>query len=144
MPDKTDSKTKEPAQFVWFETYAKALEAIPDEEREKRAEFALAIAEYGSWGIEPSMNDWPLKPAFEAIRENLDRSVRNYKNGKKGGRPKSGGSASSKRLKKPAEEAAATRSPETSPSESQKGVLEPSEAEDAVVWDETDLLEWHE
>lgn len=85
----TNTDTKLPIPFVFFESYTRALMRIPEEAREQRAELALAIVEYGALGIEPDFGtNWPLASAFDLARPNLDSSVKNYLNGKKGGRPR--------------------------------------------------------
>lgn len=76
-----------PTQFPFFPTYSNALARIPEES--DRAKLALAIVEYGAWGIEPRFGDrWELAAVFEGVRINLDNSAKAYANGKKGGRPK--------------------------------------------------------
>lgn len=92
---------KEVNNFVWFESYTKAIEKIDDVVA--RSMLSLAIVEYGSLGKEPKFIDTKktqscfLEAIFEALRPNIDESVKRYTNGKKGassgkkgGRPKKG------------------------------------------------------
>ena len=75
------------ARFKWFESFSEALAAIPD--RSARAEFALKIVEYGSFGIEPNFGEeWWYECAFAPIRKVLDISVARNIAADKGGRPK--------------------------------------------------------
>lgn len=92
-------------QFTWFPTYTKAIEKLPDEA--SRAYMCMAIMEYASLGKEPNFEDarklrarveqFVFESVFEAIRINIDNSVKHYTNGmkgksggSKGGRPKNG------------------------------------------------------
>lgn len=67
---------------MWFESYTRALLSI--EEPELQLEFALAVAEFGTYGKEPEFKNWALKSIFEGIRPNIESSRRNSKNGKAG------------------------------------------------------------
>ncbi len=70
--------------FTWLDKFSAVAAAIPD--RATRAEFCLAVTEYGSNGIEPEFTDWALKAVFEAVREDIDFLNASRENGKKGGR----------------------------------------------------------
>lgn len=84
-----NNNIQEPAQFVWFASFTQALDKLPN--ASDRALMALAIYEYGALGKEPNFFDTKQCPAFvfaslfEALRPNIDTSVKNYTNGKKGG-----------------------------------------------------------
>lgn len=69
----------EPKSFAWHESYSRALELVPSE---LKAEFALGIINYGAYGNEPFF-DYPLNVLFEAIRPNIDSSVKNRLRAKK-------------------------------------------------------------
>lgn len=95
------TEEKEARQFVWFASFTNAIEQLPN--KTDKALMALAIYQYGALGIEPTFiatktcPEFVFRSIFEATRINIDNSVKNYENGKKGkeagskgGRPRKG------------------------------------------------------
>ena len=77
-------KSTEQRAFTWFPKLTRVLQALP---AENVAEFAMAIAEYGTDGTAPSFSSPILSAVFEGVREDIDNSTAaRYRN--KGGRPK--------------------------------------------------------
>lgn len=99
--------------FTWYTSYTKALE---DMNPHDAYILFMAIVKYGTYGVEPifykdlprekeeklyaSMPKIAFRAIFEAMRVNLDNSVKSYKNGyrgadggSKGGRPRKGETA---------------------------------------------------
>ena len=77
-------KSAEQRAFTWFPKLTRVLQALP---AENVAEFAMAIAEYGTNGADPSFSSPILAAVFEGVREDIDNSTAaRYRN--KGGRPK--------------------------------------------------------
>ena len=70
--------------FTWFPKLTRVLKALP---AENVAEFALAVAAYGTDGEEPSFSSPILAAVFEGVRDDVDNSV-NARTKNKGGRPK--------------------------------------------------------
>lgn len=70
--------------FTWFPKLTRVMQALP---AENVAEFALAVTDYGTNGVEPSFSSPILAAVFEGVREDIDNSLNaRYRN--KGGRPK--------------------------------------------------------
>lgn len=70
--------------FTWFPKITRVMQTLPTD---NVAEFAMAVAEYGTNGTEPSFSSPILAAVFEGIREDVDNSVNaRYRN--KGGRPR--------------------------------------------------------
>ncbi len=69
--------------FTWFPKLTRTVERVPEEQR---GLLLWALALYGTDGIEPEL-EYPLDMAFEALRDDIDNSVRNRSNNK-GGRPR--------------------------------------------------------
>lgn len=70
--------------FTWFPKITRVMQTLPTE---NVAEFAMAVAEYGTNGTEPSFSSPILAAVFEGIREDVDNSV-NARHRNKGGRPR--------------------------------------------------------
>lgn len=70
----------EPRSFAWHESYTRILDSL--ETHEEKARFALAIIEYGAYGNEPFL-EAPLNVVFEAVRPNIDQSVKVRERAKK-------------------------------------------------------------
>ena len=88
--------------FTWFPKLTRVMQALPPE---NVAEFAMAIAEYGTNGASPSFSSPLLTAVFEGVREDIDNSV-NARHRNKGGRPRksaseNGGSAVSEAQETP-------------------------------------------
>lgn len=94
--------------FTWFPKLTRVLSDVPD--GEGRAALALALIEYGTYGAEPDLQ-WPLSALFEAVRDDIDNSVK-ARNDNKGGRPRKGNGRKSEK-KEPESEEAETRVSET-------------------------------
>jgi hypothetical protein len=76
------------SQFVWFETFTRAIEQLPN--TTDKALMCLAIYQYGALGVEPTFMDtktcpeFVFKAIFEATRANIDNSRKSYTQGKTG------------------------------------------------------------
>ena len=70
--------------FTWFPKLTRVLETLPPE---NVAEFAMAVAEYGTNEEEPVFSSPLLAAVFEGVREDIDNSI-NARQKNKGGRPK--------------------------------------------------------
>lgn len=70
------------AKFTWFPKLTSTVARVPEEHR---GMFLWALAQYGTYGIEPELA-WPLDAIFESLREDIDNSKRSIANGKRGGR----------------------------------------------------------
>ena len=70
--------------FTWFPKITRVMQTLPTD---NVAEFAMAVAEYGTNGTEPSFSSPVLAAVFEGIREDIDNSV-NARHRNKGGRPR--------------------------------------------------------
>lgn len=68
--------------FTWFPKLTRTVERVPEEQR---GTLLWALALYGTDGVEPEL-EYPLDMAFEALRDDIDNSVRNRSNNR-GGRP---------------------------------------------------------
>lgn len=69
--------------FSWFPKLTKVMASLPPEHV---AEFAIAVANYGTNGVEPSFENPLMAAVFEGVRGDIDNSLTNkYRN--KGGRP---------------------------------------------------------
>lgn len=69
--------------FTWFPKLTRTVERVPEEQR---GLLLWALALYGTDGVEPEL-EYPLDMAFEALRDDIDNSVRNRSNNR-GGRPR--------------------------------------------------------
>ena len=78
-------KKIERKSFIFFRSYADALEELPDE---SYVRIMKAISHFALDGEEPKLEGLE-KSFFLAIKPVLLNSVKKYENGKKGGRPKS-------------------------------------------------------
>ena len=72
--------------FTCFDHFAEVIHKCPT--KEMQSELALAIIDYGIYGIEPEL-DWQLDGMFCAMKVSIDNSV-TARSKNKGGRPKSG------------------------------------------------------
>ena len=72
----------EEAQFKWLPKFTAACAKAPEEQRGK---LLWALAQYGTYGIEPDL-EWPLDAIFASVREDIDYSKRCISAGKTGGR----------------------------------------------------------
>lgn len=72
----------EEAQFKWLPKFTAACAKAPEEQRGK---LLWALAQYGTYGIEPEL-EWPLDAIFASVREDIDYSKRCIAAGKTGGR----------------------------------------------------------
>lgn len=70
------------AKFTWFPKLTSTVAKVPGEHR---GMFLWALAQYGTYGIEPDLA-WPLDAIFESLREDIDNSKRSIENGRRGGR----------------------------------------------------------
>lgn len=69
--------------FTWFPKLTRVMASLPDE---LAAAFAIAVANYGTYGIEPSFDNPIMEAVFEGVREDVDNSANN-RSRNKGGRP---------------------------------------------------------
>ncbi len=69
--------------FTWFPKLTRTVERVPEGQR---GVLLWALALYGTDGVEPEL-EYPLDMAFEALRDDIDNSLRN-RLGNKGGRPR--------------------------------------------------------
>lgn len=69
--------------FTWFPKLTRVMRSLPPE---LAAEFAVAVANYGTHGIEPSFENPIMEAVFEGVREDIDNSANN-RSKNKGGRP---------------------------------------------------------
>lgn len=60
-------------EFTWFKKITKIMNEIP--EKEERDRFIVAVIDYGANDVEPELT-YPLNVMFEAVREDIDNSVR--------------------------------------------------------------------
>lgn len=72
----------EESQFKWLPKFTAACAKAPEEQRGK---LLWALAQYGTYGIEPEL-EWPLDAIFASVREDIDYSKRCIATGKTGGR----------------------------------------------------------
>lgn len=76
--------------FIMLDSFCKAIHNY-DKLPEKQLKLVMAIIDYGCKNIVPSFDqdkEFDLQMAFDLIRPVVDNQLRNYNNGKKGGRPK--------------------------------------------------------
>ena len=69
--------------FTWFPKLTRVMSSLPPE---LAAEFAVAVANYGTHGIDPSFENPIMEAVFEGVREDVDNSANN-RSRNKGGRP---------------------------------------------------------
>lgn len=69
----------EEAQFKWLPKFTAACAKAPEEQRGK---LLWALAQYGTYGIEPEL-EWPLDAIFASVREDIDYSKRCIAAGKR-------------------------------------------------------------
>ena len=69
--------------LIFYASYYEAIKELPDEEQGK---VYKAIIDYAMMKIEPDLSGI-AKAIFVLIKPTLDASIKNYENGKKGGRP---------------------------------------------------------
>lgn len=100
--------------FTWFPKLTRVIADVPD--GEGRSTLALAIIEYGTHGTEPELQ-WPLSTIFEAVRDDIDNSVK-ARNENRGGRPRK------KNDRKTDEKERGFEEPETGVSETGNGGFE--------------------
>ena len=81
MPE--GGKSMEQRTFTWFPKLTRVMASLPDE---LAAAFAIAVANYGTYGIEPSFDNPIMEAVFEGVREDVDNSANN-RSRNKGGRP---------------------------------------------------------
>ncbi len=84
-----EPRCAEERAFTWFPKLTRVMGALPPE---NVAEFALAVAEYGTNAVEPSFSSPILAAVFEGVREDIDNSL-TARRRNKGGRPRKGGEA---------------------------------------------------
>lgn len=82
----------EATKFTWFPKLTNTLNEIAKDFPELVGEFALAVSNYGTFGIMPEFSNIALKYAFFGVKDDIDNSINARKNGKRGGQNK-GGSA---------------------------------------------------
>ncbi|MCI6844457.1 MAG: DUF6291 domain-containing protein [Coriobacteriaceae bacterium] len=104
------------AKFTWFPKLTSTVAKVPEEHR---GLFLWALAQYGTYGIEPELA-WPLDAIFESLREDIDNSKRSIENGRRGGRGNKNGA--------PEKREAGFTEQETPLFETGKGGLEDSQA----------------
>ena len=85
--------------FTWLDKFTDVLRLVAADDDRRALE--VALVEYGALGVEPGL-DYPLCLVFEAMREDVDYSVKAHRAGSKGGRPK--GQALSEGGSKPSSE----------------------------------------
>lgn len=73
--------------FTVFEKFGSLFENL-SAEPELQKDLAAAVMLYGSLGVEPEFDNPVLAAFFELVRGDIDYSVNNHANGKKGGRPR--------------------------------------------------------
>lgn len=72
--------------FIFYESFQRAVEALPEEHQ--REMYAI-ILNYGLSGQEPAKGTNAfLLAVFEAVKAQIDANTARYEDGKKGGRPK--------------------------------------------------------
>lgn len=69
--------------FTWFPKLTRVMASLPPE---LAAAFAVAVANYGTYGSEPSFENPLMEAVFEGVREDIDNSANN-RSKNKGGRP---------------------------------------------------------
>lgn len=69
--------------LIFYGSYYEAIKELPDEEQGK---VYKAVINYAMTKIEPELSGLP-KAIFVLIKPTIDASIKNYENGKKGGRP---------------------------------------------------------
>ena len=70
--------------FAWFPKFTQTLETLHGEEFER---MARAVMDYGTYGVEPSLDSTFERMYFDMVRDDIDNSVNaREKNG--GGRPR--------------------------------------------------------
>lgn len=69
--------------LIFYASYYEAIKELPDEEQGR---VYKAIIDYAMMKIEPDLSGI-AKAIFVLIKPTLDASIKNYENGKKGGRP---------------------------------------------------------
>ena len=85
-----DSKEPKIDRFTFFYSFHKSIECM--ESPKKQFQAYKLMTNYAFFGIEPDANKTrpELLSWFEGIRPNIDSSIQNITNGKKGGRPAKG------------------------------------------------------
>lgn len=78
------SKQDNRGSFIFYKSYFEAADKLPAEEFKR---FIGALVKYALYGEEPENDDFVTSALLAAVRPSLDRSAKNYENGKKGGRP---------------------------------------------------------
>lgn len=69
--------------FTWFPKLTRVMASLPDD---LAAQFAVAVANYGTYGTEPVFDNPIMAAVFEGVREDVDNSANN-RTKNKGGRP---------------------------------------------------------
>lgn len=77
-PNRTD-------RFSFFVSYYEGIKREPD--GANREKMFMSICEYVFDGVLPAL-DYPLDMWFAGVKPNLDNSIRDVQNGRKGGRPR--------------------------------------------------------
>ena len=76
-------------KFTFFVSYYQALTRLSDPK--ERLAFSDALLNYAFCGVIPEFNDGKLAAMFDLLKPNVDKTIRNIKNGlvngKKGGAP---------------------------------------------------------
>nr|MCR4669180.1 DUF6291 domain-containing protein [Clostridia bacterium] len=76
-------------KFTFFVSYYQALNHLSDPK--ERLAFVDALLEYAFCGVIPEFNDGKLAAMFDLLKPNVDKTIRNIKNGlvngRKGGAP---------------------------------------------------------
>lgn len=106
--------------FVFFRSF---FEAVSEFDESVQASLSLAIIKYALYGEEPKL-EGVAKAVFIVAKPSIDSSIKNYENGKKGGRPKK------KRGDIVEEEPGIKSNINTGLSESKTGVIESKETVD--------------
>lgn len=104
------------AKFTWFPKLTSTVAKVPEEQR---GAFLWALAQYGTYGIEPDLA-WPLDAIFESLCDDIDNSKRSMEYGRRGGR---GNKKAASENEEPANEET-----QSTLSETEKGGLEEPEA----------------
>lgn len=74
-------------EFTWFKKVGRAVAEVAERDRAMAGELALALSQYGTYGIEPDL-PFPYDTLFWALADDIDHSIQKRGAGAKGGRPR--------------------------------------------------------
>lgn len=73
--------------FVFYKSFADAMRVMPADVCKR---VLLAVADYAIGGIEPELEDWAEKAAFDLMRPQIDANAERREKAMRGGRPETG------------------------------------------------------